>query len=1766
MESIKILSGGFLNENSIINNELVKQNKKLLESNNEFYDSKNFNLVLPKINTIKQLTILKAIVDEYKNEISYDEKLVISYEKDLNSIKIEQSKELIFAKYAELKKLNTIISRYCSDIEVMNQLQIKKGTLDKDESKRLAKATDEYKKYLPKKLALESEIASNTKLTTEEIAILEEKINCKKETNDKKESTQKSIEDKKKLVDKINNFIEENLDIDKLKEKLAIYQDKDKSIKLLLEQNDKYKLFSDIINYLTNNPIYAETDIKKEKNIAVYPGLEDIKCDGLDLTGKFIGWFVSQRNKILKEYGKDINDKKLGEYCSKIELINDLKNINITDGEYINKYNKINYNLLVKDKYKNYESIFDTIVTFSSWSDNNFAGLYEKRPDGSLINFIIYESTIFTTTTNTVFKVYHEIFRSAENIKLTDNYYEFDRYSYQFKLTTPKGSENKTLVYPVFQENDSDLCGSLIDGIMLYSNFIQIEKLLRYYKFIFEIKVFDKWINKYGVFTDLQFIPHNSPNILTTFILSNNFDLYFDILLNFNYSIGYLISSKNITVINDDEDIDTNETYLDIVKAIEIEEYEESSKLINESIDKIIKEEFGTVSIENIDVHDSLCDKIFELLKIIILKNKNIEVEGLFIIINKLKEIKSINSLIYDLINSFIFVYHKINSTSNRNILVNTYNFSKLNYLFSLFKKDFSDQSRINSRLIEFNNYVNLTDNQVFSLFFIELVEEAIFFFKTWWLPKKQMNKLHFSVNDEFEDDRTISILNKKCLLDILCSFYFQQIYDNNKVSSLINYKLQFIKLNISMGNIKSSKDIDNSYITVQPSQFGDISKQIFNTLYKYIFTKMNGYKAYSYREENFYYYFNDPRKDEKASKVTQAGRPMCGEITIMNFLNFLLFNETEKKIDFNYLPQITQRENKELTNFYKKYNDISQYNKNPELISNFFGFMINIPVEMISGIDNLNVKRYFDRDYGDYNIPCIYRYHTTKNIGGKDFINEGVELRVTYFNLLRILSFILKLDGDLELRKIEENRNNDTFIKNSLLEIIKLFQNPNITNITKDYTISYDKDDPIYSYYNPIEITLSGATISLAGHSEFNLTSITNKNFRKIKKLLMNYQTIFKKINYTKEYPVDIFSSIFFALFKENNIYSEINFKYIPEEYIIKFLNILHIDLDNLYIPYNIIKDLIEYKKTKVLRVIFDKFSFPTRFYHLYLTYLIVNGIDFNINEILKSYFLKYNRVYSDLFTAIISYNNIEVVKNIIDAKRNILKYHLWAIKTKEMFDLLDSSIPPTISKIKFYHIKITSSIFINKPTKFEFIDSTIFKNILKKNIDYYESLIFNDDNVSKDLIEKISKLDPSTVQSIIKPEMIFSNVCGYELLKIVKLKLPYYNYESDENLSLLISNNYKKLISNQSARMIQGMKIKSQIDILNLLCYTAELNKTLFLEQILCAIFEFRKNNRNNNSPVILSKTHLLSEYMTHKFYDNFSEIFNSLNIYSFEYAYLCEAIFRSLAFEIKAEILKVKFKKINDKSEIKIIEKIIEEYPKLYEKNLKTYSINMYKLYGSKYLPRLNVIGLNKFKINQLRTEFIFESYNRGIIELYMLLNAYYGTDEFTDFLISNLTKEKINTTPIILSLILNRYDKIGLNNDLVKIASNLTKKDSKYTKEYICKNMIKLLNVVILRIDESNARSEVLNINILITRFCNNINQQNTFLIKCIKNIINADKLNDPKNNDKMKAIIDRRIKKNLIDLGINIVGKGIISLVALFKNEDLNIIVKKLDMK
>ena len=180
--------------------------------------------------------------------------------------------------------------------------------------------------------------------------------------------------------------------------------------------------------------------------------------------------------------------------------------------------------------------------------------------------------------------------------------------------------------------------------------------------------------------------------------------------------------------------------------------------------------------------------------------------------------------------------------------------------------------------------------------------------------------------------------------------------------------------------------------------------------------------------------------------------------------------------------------------------------------------------------------------------------------------------------------------------------------------------------------------------------------------------------------------------------------------------------------------------------------------------------------------------------------------------------------------------------------------------------------------------------------------------------------------------------------------------------------------------------------------------------------------------------------------------------------------------------------------------------------------------------------------------------------------MLLSVYYGTDEFTDFLIHDITTTKLTKEPRILINILSRYFIIGDDDNINKIAYNISKKNSKYTKEYICKNMIKLLNVIISRIDVISPII-IETLHPLIIKFSRMIQRKNTFLIKCLKNIINADKLYIKDDIHIIKRYIDKQIKYILeVDEGIDIKGKNFKSLVKIFNNADLDVIVKKLDMK
>jgi hypothetical protein len=219
-------------------------------------------------------------------------------------------------------------------------------------------------------------------------------------------------------------------------------------------------------------------------------------------------------------------------------------------------------------------------------------------------------------------------------------------------------------------------------------------------------------------------------------------------------------------------------------------------------------------------------------------------------------------------------------------------------------------------------------------------------------------------------------------------------------------------------------------------------------------------------------------------------------------------------------------------------------------------------------------------------------------------------------------------------------------------------------------------------------------------------------------------------------------------------------------------------------------------------------------------------------------------------------------------------------------------------------------------------------------------------------------------------------------------------------------------------------------------------------------------------------------------------------------------------------------------------------------------------MFKLYGTTYFEKIR--GIFSYNIKMFTPEFLFKSYLLGKINEELILIAYDGTDEFTDFLITQFTTDKINRIPIF-RFIVSNYLINATDDKLNKLFELLIKKDEKYTKDYICKNFSKLLNTVIARINDSSPLK--VDWQTIITTLIDKISISNKFLIKCLKNIIKSDKLIVQSDIGRIKNILDKKIK-TILDFNKFPIDPSNLkdSAMLAFKDDNLLEIFKKLKIR
>ncbi len=1702
MKSIRIYTGGYFNDVPINDPAMISQNSSILTTNKDLVNSDK-NLIDPKMNAFKLLNIVQLVAQEYISEIAALESEEKKYQTEIDAIQYLPTDLEIYNKMKEVKGLQSRLSKFESSSVSEGQVKGKAGKASKP-------GKGDTKESLTEKLtALQTELIGLKKLSEEEIALIQ-----KKETLEElKKVPKEAKETKVDMLKRIEKYMDDNLDEEKLRCELDVVNKKISEIQDSLDKNERYDLFDKIIDYMNKNPVLVpdEKKVGAFVNKAEYPGQNDIKCE--DLSGKGLGWFVNQKNKMNKEAGLDNEQKKLAEITTKLGLVNTITKVDINESTFNSKLDKYFYLIEKTGKQLNYDKVFDALVGFSTWNTEKFSSLYEIDPaTGAKKNFIIVEE--FNSE-------FYEIYRSTDLINIPgDNVFIFDRTKFTFttdkaRITDMSQITNKINVYPVFYSGWASFSGAMIDGLILYSKINNLPNYTRYYKKMFDQERFMKWLRKYCDLgeRDRQHIYYTKPSPFITFIVANSFKKYFDILEDTDFSLQ-------------DEEYFSPEYIVDIFFKEKINEENMSSFCTN------IEKDFLTIEGKTNDI------KISNLIKKYINSNTDISIESIIYVLHKLES----NHSYKDITVRAITILEKIQES--KEMLTSAYNFITLNHLYSnfkteSFKKDnaFKDSveeikfSKIfNETLSELNKYINYTSNQIFCLFFMDLLDDYLSFANL-YIPDEKELKVKYEKTD-------VKIKLKKCLMNLLCSFYCYMIYNDGTIPKLINYQIQFRNFDevTSVNDASVSIGLRVRDVRVDYSQ-NKRTKIEFLEAYQLIFGgKIDGFENYSFRENILYHSFKDPRGVTSDPEVG-LGRPMCGEVTILNFMNFLLFNQTTKKIDYTYLPDVTQANNIPLVDFYRKYSDIKLYNKDKTLINTFFDFYKHIPFKIIPGLDDDVTDQWgnYDSMYG----LCVFKYNTQNTVGSDTFIDEGIELRCTYFNLLRVLSYVLKLEAPLDFKNIEANYGNDAFLTNALKQIVLLFKNPNVTSFVSDYSV--DKTPKTI----PLNVTFKGCYLMLGRHSEFHL--IKSSKFSDIEKKFGGYNTIFNNFRGRGgigQQTYDVYSSVFLSTMKDNTFYSQINFKTLDEDEIIRLINALDNEFEELYVNQRVIKTVFESKKYKLANLLFDKFMLNRESLYFYFQNRLENGQD--IEELIEKYSFTYKKLTNDILSLIISKNRKDIVKNLISCGKIDFysTYDFHMIQDKEMFDLLSTTISDKgrFEQIDHYFNLISPYFTTSKKEdvsleNIKYISNSIFRKLSKK-IPFISSMA--ETYKFKNLEIILNKLQEAGIdvnryinESFTLPGPGFLLKYVYKYTTVLTLKKYWKDYDSFENMYTLEDMANQALYNFTLAKS----KIDDFDDTLNLLCYIGEVNENAF------------KNALRHYTNGLIVKSELgtiANTYFLHLFYNKFSSIVSSdVN--------LCVSICKEYMYRINDEIINHVFSK-EPESVRPTMRKMIMEYQRLYIENEKIYKLLFMKNFeiNDGYAVSLIQIDLNMNIFGRKKglnnPDLLIELYESGKLDWFDLVELNDGSDELTNYIVGNVLNFKklleppntsfktrkireLNQPAYIKALIKCYFGYTSYN--INKLSRRLTITDPKYTQSHIQKNLMKVFNYGLTNVVYKPPKSEF---TYSLYKLLNRFSETEKIFIKCVKSLLKSKywgNLSDQLygyDKDSIKSSFDKVVKR------------------------------------
>jgi hypothetical protein len=627
--------------------------------------------------------------------------------------------------------------------------------------------------------------------------------------------------------------------------------------------------------------------------------------------------------------------------------------------------------------------------------------------------------------------------------------------------------------------------------------------------------------------------------------------------------------------------------------------------------------------------------------------------------------------------------------------LIYGYNYLKINSLYRLTMdtdKSWPYEERFFDNIKKLNQFMKLNKNQLDLAFCIDFFEELY-------------------------DLKRFMILTpgNQYVITLIWFLFLRQLENNPLIKKLTNLEIEFGTL--------LKKDFSNEF------DFEPIVEKFYKSLLNSS-SLLQGYTEIKYNNRHVYRTARNPRTNEMDINI-----PYCGEITLLNFFMILIYDKKTKELKSSYLPESTLQSLKDLFSRYKNIKDLDT----KESLIEYYNIIEHINYGIVHPWDN---------------EPSLQIYKRASKTYHNNRFDRGLEYRLTYFNLCRAASYLLNLDGDLELRTLERNGVDE----NTLKKIIEKFKNPNITQILSSYQIVSGITSR-ESFYNgePINVIISNVNFSLAqGHS---FPTIQVEYNDKIKEILSGMHTFY---DYKwSDGGLNILESITISILKNQYIYSEIYFPEIDVKDSIKFFSILKEFTENYHIPKKLIKNFIIEYNEEVLDYIFNNFIIVDKDkWLLYFKFIIrkFNPIK-KIKEMLPI-FLK---------NAILKINKITGAKII---SNNVIELFLKKLK-KEEYIQIEEFIDISLIKNKLYNI----------------VDIDLFKYLTR------DISIFNKHNIKNYIKPHLDEIINPNDKLVRKLNYEFLNLFDKTIFeyKIVYLSLYYFGIKKNnfDFIKFLISKN---------------------------------------------------------------------------------------------------------------------------------------------------------------------------------------------------------------------------------------------------------------------------------------------------------------------------------------------------------------------------------------